>query len=67
MVFPSAAVIVCKTFTLHPAVITALVTLAIAPVSVLFPTAMLPLVAPGRATAYAQSFSRRWPSSSSLR
>jgi BASS family bile acid:Na+ symporter len=49
---PVAAIMVCKVFSLHPAVIVALVTLAIAPVSALFPHAMLPLVAPGRA-AYA--------------
>lgn len=49
---PIVAVIVCKTFSLHPAVIVALVTLAIAPVGALFPQNMLPLVAPGRG-AYA--------------
>jgi BASS family bile acid:Na+ symporter len=50
---PIVAVIVCKMFSLHPAVIVALVTLAIAPVSALFSQAMLPLVAPGNA-AYAR-------------
>lgn len=47
---PIVAVLVCKTFSLHPAVIVALVTLAIAPVSNLFPKAMLPLVAPASAS-----------------
>src|SRR5262245_17284975 len=42
---PFVAVMVCKTFALHPAV--SLVTLAIAPVGALFSQAMLPLVAPG--------------------
>src|SRR5262249_40259463 len=37
----------CKTFSLHPAVMVALVTLAVAPVGALFSQAMLPLVAPG--------------------
>ncbi len=50
VVGPVVAVIVCKTFSLHPAVIVALVTLAIAPVSNLFSQSMLPLVAPGRAS-----------------
>ena len=49
---PIVAVFVCKPFSLHPAVIVALVTLAIAPVSNLCPKAMGALVAPGR-TAYA--------------
>ena len=44
---PIVAVIVCKTFSLHPAVIVALTTLSIAPVCALFSHAMLPLVAPG--------------------
>src|SRR5215471_14640406 len=44
---PFVAVMVCKTFALHPAVIVALVTLAIAPVGALFSQAMLPLVALG--------------------
>jgi BASS family bile acid:Na+ symporter len=48
---PTIALIVCKTFSLHPAVIVALVTLAIAPVGALFSAAMLPLVTPGR-TSY---------------
>ncbi len=50
---PIVAVVVCQLFSLHPAVIVALVTLAIAPVSNMFPKAMLPLVGPGRAAAYA--------------
>ncbi len=50
---PLVAVAVCKTFSLHPAVIVGLVTLSIAPVSALFSNAMLPLVAPGR-EAYAR-------------
>jgi BASS family bile acid:Na+ symporter len=45
---PIVAVMVCRTFSLHPAVIVALVTLAIAPVGALFPQAMLALLAPGR-------------------
>ncbi len=49
---PIVAVLVCEMFSLHPAVIVALVTLAIAPVSNLFPKAMGALVAPER-TAYA--------------
>ena len=50
---PVIAVLVCKMFSLHPAVIVALVTLAVAPVGALFSQAMLPLVAPGDA-AYAR-------------
>ncbi len=50
---PIIAVVVCKTFSLHPAVIVALVTLAVAPVGALFSQAMLPLVAPGN-IAYAR-------------
>ena len=50
---PFVTILVCKTFSLHPAVIVALVTLAIAPVGNMFTKAMLPLVAPGRA-AYAR-------------
>jgi len=46
---PIVAVLVCKMFSLHPAVIAALVTLAVAPVGSLFSQAMLPLVAPGNA------------------
>ncbi len=42
---PIAAVVVCKVFSLHPAVIVALVTLSIAPLGSLFSRAMLPLVA----------------------
>jgi len=50
---PIVAVMVCKMFSLHPAVIVALVTLAIAPVGALFSQAMLPLVTPGH-FAYAR-------------
>jgi BASS family bile acid:Na+ symporter len=42
---PIIAIVVCKLFSLHPAVAVGLVTLAIAPVSNLFPRSMLPLVA----------------------
>ena len=41
---PIIAVIVCRTFSLHGAVIVALVTLSIAPVGALFSQAMLPPV-----------------------
>lgn len=44
---PLTAVLICKTFSLHPAVIVALTTLSVAPVGALFSQAMLPLVAPG--------------------
>jgi BASS family bile acid:Na+ symporter len=47
---PAVAIVVCKTFRLHPAVIVGLVTLAVAPVGNLFPKAMVPLVTPGRAS-----------------
>jgi BASS family bile acid:Na+ symporter len=50
---PAVTILVCKTFSLHPAVIVALVTLSIAPVGALFSKAMLPLVVPGHA-AYAR-------------
>ena len=50
---PIVAVLVCRMFSLHGAVIVALVTLAIAPVGALFSQAMVPLVAPGHA-AYAR-------------
>ncbi|MCP3462204.1 MULTISPECIES: bile acid:sodium symporter family protein [unclassified Bradyrhizobium] len=50
---PIIAVLVCKMFSLHPAVTVALVTLAVAPVGSLFSQGMLPLVAPGNA-AYAR-------------
>jgi BASS family bile acid:Na+ symporter len=46
---PIVAIVVCKTFSLHPAVIVALVALAIAPVSNIFTLLVLPLVEPGRA------------------
>jgi BASS family bile acid:Na+ symporter len=49
VVGPVVAVLVCKTFSLHPAVIVALVTLAIAPVSNLFTLSILPLVVPENA------------------
>jgi BASS family bile acid:Na+ symporter len=42
---PIIAVMVCKAFSLHPAVVVALVTLAIAPVSNIFSILMVPLVA----------------------
>ncbi len=44
---PLVAVLVCKMFSLHPAVIVALTTLSVAPVAALFSQSMLPLVAPG--------------------
>jgi BASS family bile acid:Na+ symporter len=50
---PVVAVLVCKMFSLHPAVIVGLVTLAVAPVSNLFPKAMAALVGLDRA-AYAR-------------
>jgi len=53
VVAPIVAVMACKMFSLHPAVMVALVTLAIAPVGALFSQAMLPLVAPGQ-FAYAR-------------
>jgi len=53
VVAPIVAVLACKMFSLHPAVMVALVTLAIAPVGALFSQAMLPLVAPGQ-FAYAR-------------
>jgi BASS family bile acid:Na+ symporter len=49
LLWPAIAIAVCKAFSLHPAVIVALVTLAIAPVSNMFPQAMLPLVTRERA------------------
>ncbi len=42
---PIAAVVICRVFSLHSAVVVALVTLALAPVGALFSKAMLPLVA----------------------
>jgi BASS family bile acid:Na+ symporter len=45
---PIIAVMVCRTFSLHPAVTVALVTLSVAPVGALFSQSMLPLVTPGR-------------------
>ena len=53
VLYPIVAVMVCKVFSLHPAVVVALVTLAIAPVGAMFSQAMLPLVTPGHA-AYAR-------------
>jgi BASS family bile acid:Na+ symporter len=47
---PIIAVMVCRTFSLHGAVIVALVTLSIAPVGALFSQAMLPLVGSARAS-----------------
>ncbi len=43
---PAVAILICKTFSLHPAVIVALVTLSVAPVGAMFSKDMLPLVAP---------------------
>lgn len=45
---PIVTIIVCQLFSLHPAVIVALVTLSIAPVGALFPQGMLALVRPGQ-------------------
>ena len=45
---PIVAVIVCRFFALHPAVIVALVTLSMTPVGALFPQGMLALVGTGR-------------------
>lgn len=45
---PIIAVLVCKAFSLHPAVIVGLVTLAVAPVGALFSKDMLALVNPAR-------------------
>jgi BASS family bile acid:Na+ symporter len=42
---PVIAILICKTFSLHPAVIVALVTLSVSPVSAMFTKAMLPLIA----------------------
>ena len=50
---PVLAILVCKTFPLHPAVIAGLLTLAIAPVSNIFTVFMRPLVTPGK-RAYAR-------------
>ena len=50
---PVVTVIVCRSFSLHPAIIVGLVTLSIAPVGALFAAAMMPLVAPANA-AYAR-------------
>ena len=45
---PIVAIIVCRLFALHPAVIVALVTLSMTPVGALFPQGMLGLVRPER-------------------
>jgi BASS family bile acid:Na+ symporter len=45
---PIVAIIVCRLFDLHPAVIVALVTLSMTPVGALFPQGMLGLVKPER-------------------
>jgi BASS family bile acid:Na+ symporter len=50
---PFVAIMICKAFSLHGAVIVALITLSIAPVGALFSQGMLPLLAPGHA-AYAR-------------
>src|SRR5262245_34071438 len=47
---PIVAIIVCKTFSLHPAIAVGLVTLSIAPVGSLFSANMTPLVTPGHAS-----------------
>src|SRR5262245_47362188 len=47
---PAIAIAVCKTVSMHPAIIIGLMTLSVAPVSNLFVQSMLPLVGPGRAT-----------------
>ena len=44
---PLVAILVSKMFSLHPAVIVALVTLAVAPVGALFSQSVVPLVTPG--------------------
>lgn len=44
VLLPIVVVLICRMFSLHPAIVVALVTLAIAPVGSLFPKAMLPLV-----------------------
>jgi len=53
ILWPFAALMVCKGFSLHPAMIVALVTLSISPVGSLFSKDMLPLLAPEHA-AYAR-------------
>ena len=53
VLWPIAVLAVCRLFSLHPAVIVALVTLSIAPVGALFPAGMMSLVAPDKA-AYAR-------------
>ncbi|HET9220083.1 MAG TPA: hypothetical protein VFR18_24100 [Terriglobia bacterium] len=53
VISPIVTVMVCRSFSLHPAVIVGLVTLSVAPVGALFAAAMMPLVAPGNA-AYAR-------------
>jgi BASS family bile acid:Na+ symporter len=53
VLIPIVTLIVCRSFSLHPAVIVGLVTLSVAPVGALFSAAMMPLVAPGNA-AYAR-------------
>src|SRR5690606_11146779 len=50
---PIVTIAICKTFSLHPAVIVGLVTLSIAPINAMFSKAMLPLVAPSN-PAYAR-------------
>lgn len=50
---PLIAIVVCKLFSLHPAVIVGLVTLSVAPVGAMFSKSMLPLVAPDN-PAYAR-------------
>lgn len=49
VLMPIITVLVCKSFSLHPAVIIGLLTLSVAPVSALFSKDMLPLVSAERA------------------
>jgi BASS family bile acid:Na+ symporter len=56
---PIVAVIVCRFFALHPAVIVALVTLSMTPVGALFPQGMLALVGRVEAPTRTGSSSRR--------
>jgi predicted Na+-dependent transporter len=50
ILFPVVAVLICRLFSLHPAMIVALLTLAISPVGALFSQSMLAYVAPGNAS-----------------
>ncbi len=53
VLLPIVTIIVCKTVSLHPAVIVALVTLSVAPVNAMFSKSMLPLISPSN-RAYAR-------------